>query len=76
MKKSKWTVDINLMNGNKVLYHLTLTPHVFDLVREAASEAILGNMLPDWMISDLEEPLDKMLFLSDAYLEDKEEEIE
>lgn len=74
MKKSKWTIDINLMNGNQVHYHFSVSPEDFDLLREATAEAILGHLLPDWMVSDLEEPLDKMLLLSDEYLSKKVED--
>lgn len=75
MKKTKWTVDINLMNGNQIHYHFTLTPEEFDLVREAAAEAIIRRSLPDVMLSDLEEPLDKMIKLSDVHLSKIKEEV-
>lgn len=67
MKKNQWLVSISLMNGNQQHYHFTITPEELDLIRDAALEAIRGKMLPDGIVSDLEEPLDKMLFLSDKY---------
>ena len=68
MKKNKWKVDISLMNGNQQHYHFSLTPELFDLIREAAAETVIRRNLPDGLLSELEEPLDKMLQLSDVHL--------